>query len=90
MQQVANLYYLMGRLGSTPRRSARKDYIMRKLYWMFYRMHRRLVFKLINYLIKRYGWHNNVLDSSIPNVSTLRLKAITIINRYDQEHTYTF
>jgi hypothetical protein len=63
---------------------------MKKIYWMMYRWHRRSMHKLINFLIKRYGWHNTVLDSNIPNVKCLRLKSITVVNQYNQEHTHTY
>jgi hypothetical protein len=55
-----------------------------------YRWHRRSMHKLINFLVKRYGWHNTVLDSNIPNVKCLRLKSITVVNQYNQEHTHNF
>lgn len=61
-----------------------------KLYWMLYCLHRSLTHRLINYLIKRYNWHNTILDSNIPNVKSMKLKSITIVNQYNQEHTHTF
>ena len=66
-----------------------------KLYWILYRWHRRSMHKLINYLVKRYGrpaddWTSTVLDSNIPNVKCLRLKSITVVNQYNQEHTHNF
>ena len=63
---------------------------LKELYWMMYRWHRRSMHKLINFLIKRYRWHNTVLDSNIPNVKCLRLKSITVVNQYNQEHTHTY
>jgi hypothetical protein len=72
-------------------RPVRKStHALRNLYWAIYRWHRKLMHKLINRLIKRYGWHNTVLDSNIPNVRCLKLKSITVVNQYNQEHTHNF
>lgn len=82
---LRKIYWMMW---SRPVRKSRQA--MRNLYWAIYRWHRRLMYKLINYLIKRYGWHNTVLDSNIPNVRCLKLKSITVVNQYNQEHTHNF
>lgn len=58
--------------------------------WSLYRAHKRQMFRLIEYLVKRYKWHNNVLDTSLPNVPFLKVKSITVVNGYGQEHTHTF
>lgn len=64
--------------------------IMKRLYWSLYRWHRRLMHRQINYLVKKYKWHNTVLDTNIPNVGCLKVKSITIVNQYNQEHTHNF
>ena len=57
--------------------------------WAAYRAHKRQMFRLIEYLVKRYKWHNNVLNTNMPNVPFLKVKSITIVNGYGQEHTHT-
>lgn len=58
--------------------------------WKLYRAHKRQMIKLIEYLIKRYKWHESILDSNMPNVKCLKLKSITVVNSYGQEHSHTF
>lgn len=65
-------------------------YFFRKVKWSIYRSHKRRMHSLIEYLIKKYRWHNNVLDTSIPNVPFLKVKTITVVNGYGQEHTHTY
>lgn len=50
------------------------------------RMEKRLAFRLIGWLAQRYGWHNTVLDTNVPNVPFLRVKRLTVVNGYGQEH----
>lgn len=90
MQHPAKVYNLRVDRVRLPDVPPERNYIMRKLYWRLYRLHRKLVFKLLASQTKRYGWHNTVLDSNIPNVKCLRLKSITVVNQYNQEHTHTF
>jgi hypothetical protein len=61
---------------------------MKKIYWAFKRTEKRVAYRLISFLIKRYKWHNTVLNTRIPNVSFLKVKSITVVNGYGQEHSY--
>lgn len=45
------------------------------------------MWRLIDWLIPRCGWHNNVLDTDIPNVGILRVTHLTVHNTaYQQDH----
>jgi hypothetical protein len=61
-----------------------------RLKWKIYRAHRRAMHRLIEHLAKKYKWHNNVLNTTVPNVPCLKVKTITVISQYGQEHTYNY
>lgn len=42
---------------------------------------------LIGKLIRHFRWHNTVLDTGVPNVRFLRVKSLTVVNGYGQEHS---
>jgi hypothetical protein len=55
-------------------------------YWAAHRTERRLAWRLIEWLIVRYRYHNTVLDTAVPNVPFLRVKSLVVTNGYGQEH----
>ncbi len=59
----------------------------RKFRWAFYRSRRRAAWRRIDRLIVRHGWHNTVLDTTLPNVPFLRVVSLTVVNGYGQQHT---
>jgi len=59
-----------------------------KLGWSVRRLEARIARRLIEWLIKRYRWHNTVLGTSIPNVGCLKVKSITVVNSYGQERVH--
>lgn len=63
---------------------------MADLYWAFKRFEKRNAHRLIAWLVRRYRWHNSVLDTNIPNVPFLKVKQITVRNGYGQEHSHSF
>lgn len=58
----------------------------RKANWRYalHRAERRAAYRLIGWLIKRYYWHNTILDTDIPNVGCLKAMKIVTVNQYGQ------
>ena len=56
------------------------------VYWKSRRFEKRSANRLIVFLIRRYHWHTTILDTNIPNVAFLKVKHLTVVNGYGQEH----
>jgi len=63
---------------------------MKRIYWAFRRLEKRTAHRLIEWLARRYGWHNTILDTNIPNVPFLKCENITVRNGYGQRHEHDF
>jgi hypothetical protein len=53
---------------------------------MVRRAYRRMGWRLIEALIRHFRWHNTALDTRVPNVPFLKVKSLTVVNGYGQEH----
>ena len=60
---------------------------MTSFYWRLKRAEKRAGKRLIERLIRRYGWHNTVLDTKVPNVPFLKVERLVVRNGYGQTHT---
>ena len=52
----------------------------------FRNFEKRTAWRLIEWLIRRHRWHNTVLDTRVPNVPFIKVKSLTVVNGYGQEH----
>lgn len=57
---------------------------LKNLPFVAHRLQKRAAWRLINWLIQRYNWHNTVLDTDVPNVRCLKVVNLTVRNSYGQ------
>lgn len=53
------------------------------------RAYRNLGRRLTGWMVRHFRWHGTVIDTNVPNVPFLKVKHLTVVNGYGQEHEIT-